>query len=672
MCTSSKQQETKQFIQGYNGIPELETANDLVQRIFSIDMAGEKVKRKVTQEDISEKYSNTLERWIAVYTMRINILLQHCQTHRQDKVNKVFFIWLIDQRKKVMKKLKERDLQKYTDIVEELGIPALRDPHDPKIKYRSRKFKLNVPLKKKRELEDFETDQNLAPNCKMADNFFTEAMDRSYAGQPIKDCRLVDKNNIVFIHSHDYINTCAGLPKIKDRALIVHKLLESYQLLDKMRIEEPICIDKKALASFHCAKYVECLENVQNCLKRIKIKNVDEDADPEDLLKFVPDIEEYGIAYDCSPFEAIFDFVSMVAGATVQCAESLNNGNIKLSINLYGGWHHAHRDEAAGFCYINDIVLGILKLRERFNRILYVDLDVHHGDGVEEAFSSTDRIMTVSFHKFQEGYFPGTGALSDIGKGRGLYHTVNVPLKDGINDKQYCDVFSRIMKQVKDAFNPEVIVCQCGADALAGDPLGGFNLTGTGLSKCVNFVKQWNLPMMLLGGGGYNFVNTSKCWTQYFDKYAPLFDLNIIPSIRKSLNTEEYLENIISKISENMDNLRQQRKIKFARKRAQNSDMLKKKNNKIAKLLITSPTKENNNIYHEIYKVPTNVLKSSNMRELTKVNGQSDICNRDVDVFNRMRENSELFCNNRRRYNTSEQHRQRLKCNSFDFDEENF
>ena len=111
----------------------------------------------------------------------------------------------------------------------------------------------------------------------------------------------------------------------------------------------------------------------------------------------------------------------------------LNHGLSDIAINWAGGLHHAKKAEAQGFCYINDLVLAILELLKYHARVVYIDIDIHHGDGVEEAFYTTDRVMTVSFHKFGE-YFPGTGDIADVGYGKGKYYSLNVPLKDGIDD----------------------------------------------------------------------------------------------------------------------------------------------------------------------------------------------------------------------------------------------
>lgn len=132
--------------------------------------------------------------------------------------------------------------------------------------------------------------------------------------------------------------------------------------------------------------------------------------------------------------------------------------------------------QRSGFCYVNDIVLAILELLKRHPRVVYIDIDIHHGDGVEEAFYTTDRVMTVSFHKYGD-FFPGTGDIRDIGHKQGKHHAVNVPLQDGMDDQSYEFIFKPIMSKVMETYRPTAIVLQCGADSLTGDRLGCFNLT---------------------------------------------------------------------------------------------------------------------------------------------------------------------------------------------------
>jgi histone deacetylase 1/2 len=160
---------------------------------------------------------------------------------------------------------------------------------------------------------------------------------------------------------------------------------------------------------------------------------------------------------------------------------------------------------------VNDCVLGILELLKSYERVLYIDIDCHHGDGVEEAFYTTNRVMTASFHKFGD-YFPGTGALNDIGAEAGKYYSVNFPLNEGVDDLTFEFAFKPVMNEIMARFRPGAIVLQCGTDSLSGDRLGLFNLSVKGHAECVAHMRQFGLPILLVGGGGYTLRNVSRCW----------------------------------------------------------------------------------------------------------------------------------------------------------------
>ena len=130
-------------------------------------------------------------------------------------------------------------------------------------------------------------------------------------------------------------------------------------------------------------------------------------------------MSRFNVGEDCPVFDGLYEFCSIRAGGSVAGAIKLNKQSTDIAVNWGGGLHHAKKSEASGFCYVNDIVLAILELLKYHQRVLYIDIDVHHGDGVEEAFYTTDRVMTVSVHKYGE-YFPGTGDLRDIGAGKGI------------------------------------------------------------------------------------------------------------------------------------------------------------------------------------------------------------------------------------------------------------
>ena len=145
--------------------------------------------------------------------------------------------------------------------------------------------------------------------------------------------------------------------------------------------------------------------------------------------------------------------------------------------------------------------------------MLYIDIDIHHGDGVQEAFYNSNRVLTVSFHKYGNDFFPCTGALSEIGTGLGKHFCLNIPLQDGIDDGSYVAMFKGIIEPCITTFRPESIVLQCGADSLGLDRLGCFNLSIAAHGECVRFVKSFGLPLLVLGGGGYTVRNVARCWS---------------------------------------------------------------------------------------------------------------------------------------------------------------
>ncbi|KAJ4494610.1 hypothetical protein C8J55DRAFT_497107 [Lentinula edodes] len=224
-------------------------------------------------------------------------------------------------------------------------------------------------------------------------------------------------------------------------------------------------------------------------------------------------IEKFNCGEDCPIFADMYDFSRMYAGASLAGARKLCAGTTDIAINWSGGLHHAKRGEPSGFCYVNDIVLAILELLRYHPRVLYIDIDIHHGDGVELAFYQSDRVMTVSFHKYTGDFFPGTGKLDDNGYGAGKNFALNVPLLDGIDDDMYLTIFKTIIEDTVASFRPSAIVLQCGADSLGSDRLGAFNLSIAAHGECVNFVRAFNVPLLVVGGGGYTLRNVCRCWT---------------------------------------------------------------------------------------------------------------------------------------------------------------
>lgn len=150
-------------------------------------------------------------------------------------------------------------------------------------------------------------------------------------------------------------------------------------------------------------------------------------------------------------------------------------------------------------------MLLILNLEADYDKILYIDLDLHHGDGVENAFIFSDKVLTFSMHKYTPGFFPGTGGYEDQGRGRGVGYCLNLPITHKISGKGFEEIFSYSFSRLISAFDPDIIVCVCGADVLSTDPHAAFNIGSNSYSKCVSEILETEIPAVFLGGGKFCF-----------------------------------------------------------------------------------------------------------------------------------------------------------------------
>jgi histone deacetylase 1/2 len=342
------------------------------------------------------------------------------------------------------------------------------------------------------------------------------------------------------------------------RLKLAHHLVLSYGLYKEMECYKPHPATPGEMAKFHSEDYVHFLSRIS----------------PDNLKPYTTQMQKFnaGDHTDCPVFDGLFEFAQLYTGASIDGAIQLNNGQTDIAINWSGGLHHAKKSEASGFCYINDIVLAILELLKVHARVLYIDIDVHHGDGVEEAFYCTDRVMTLSLHKYGD-FFPGTGHIKDTGAKEGTGYSVNAPLTNGMTDKAYEDIFKPVMDKIMEIFRPGAIVLQCGADSLTGDRLGCFNLTLKGHAECVKYVKSFNVPTLVLGGGGYTIRNVARCWAyetsvllekeipneipynDYYEYYSPDFDLHLIPENKENSNTDASLEAVRVELLQQLQSL---------------------------------------------------------------------------------------------------------------------
>ncbi|KAK3300629.1 uncharacterized protein B0H64DRAFT_19881 [Chaetomium fimeti] len=373
--------------------------------------------------------------------------------------------------------------------------------------------------------------------------------------RPLYEVVNNDKKRVAYFYDSDIGNYAyvTGHPMKPHRIRLAHSLVMNYDVYKFLEIYRAKPAVTSEMTQFHTDEYIEFLQKVT----------------PDNMDGFMREQGKYNVGDDCPVFDGLFEFCGISAGGSMEGAARLNREKCDIAINWAGGLHHAKKSEASGFCYVNDIVLAILELLRFKKRVLYIDIDVHHGDGVEEAFYTTDRVMTVSFHKYGE-YFPGTGELRDIGIGNGKHYAVNFPLRDGIDDTTYDTIFEPVIEAVMKYYQPEAVVLQCGGDSLSGDRLGCFNLSMRGHANCVNYVRSFGLPTLVLGGGGYTMRNVARTWAyetgrlvgvemdavlpynEYYTYYGPDYELDVRSSNMENANSYEYLEKIKIAVIENL------------------------------------------------------------------------------------------------------------------------
>lgn len=308
----------------------------------------------------------------------------------------------------------------------------------------------------------------------------------------------MSKTKAIFVYSKELekYSYPSNHPFNTTRARKVREIINSMGMLAGGGRAEvpPEPVSRMVLKKFHSARYLHALKNA---------------------TKGKWDVEalEMGIGSgDCPIFPGLYDYSVLAAGATLTCAKMILSGSADVAFNPSGGYHHAHAERAAGFCYINDVALACMVLAEEGKRILYLDIDVHHGDGVAYAFYDRSDVMTISYHQNPRTLFPGTGFVNEIGTGDGLGYCVNFPLPIGTFDEAYMNAFDEITLPLIKAYKPDVFVFELGADALAGDPLANLYLTNNTYVEIIKHLLSFEKPILMTGGGGYNVENTVRAW----------------------------------------------------------------------------------------------------------------------------------------------------------------
>jgi acetoin utilization protein AcuC len=302
------------------------------------------------------------------------------------------------------------------------------------------------------------------------------------------------------VHSEEWTRFDYGPehPLRMERLGLTWRLMQTYGLtaLRGSAVRTPEAATESALLRFHAEEYLAVL------------KAADMGTAPAAVLG------RHGLGPGDNPvFPGLWEAAGLVAGGSLLAARLVASGEVQRAFHFAGGLHHAMRDRASGFCYVNDAVLAILHLRAQGLRVAYVDIDAHHGDGVQAAFYTDPSVLTISTHERGDRLFPGTGFVEEMGEGEGRGFAVNLPLDILTDSEAYLPAFEAVVPPLLQAFRPDVVVIQLGIDSHRTDPLTHLALDVQGFARAVSRLVELSPRLVALGGGGYDIGNVARAWT---------------------------------------------------------------------------------------------------------------------------------------------------------------
>ena len=315
---------------------------------------------------------------------------------------------------------------------------------------------------------------------------------------------------VAFLYDQSFVQYDLGPshPLRQERIRLHYELCRQLGLLEKDWVEEPQFkpATEEQLLLVHTPQYLELVKELSG-------------KEGFHLL-------DYG---DTPAFPRAYDVTRLIVGATLACVDAVMEGQAEHTWNPAGGLHHARPDRAAGFCVFNDVAIACRYLQRRYKvkRILYLDIDVHHADGVQDIFYSDPGVLTLSIHETGRTLYPGTGFPEELGSGEGRGYSVNLPLPPYTWDEHYLKAFEAIVPPIVEAYNPQVIVMQNGVDTHHLDQLGHLALTTRAYEEVAERVHQLAHKyaggrLVAVGGGGYSYHSVPRCWTLIFSHFAQL------------------------------------------------------------------------------------------------------------------------------------------------------
>ncbi|MBU8714348.1 MULTISPECIES: acetoin utilization protein AcuC [Brevibacillus] len=324
--------------------------------------------------------------------------------------------------------------------------------------------------------------------------------------------------NARLIYSPDYTTYYFNddHPFNQRRLLLMHDLMSSYGLLAESDIIAPRMATDEELALVHDARYIQFVRDQGHSEKEL------------------PQAASYGLGTEDVPcFQNMHESAALIVGGTLNAVDAVMKGQAEHAFNPAGGLHHAFRGRASGFCIYNDCSVAIAYLRKHWNaRVMYIDTDAHHGDGVQWAFYDDPNVLTVSIHETGKYLFPGTGNLSERGDGSGYGFSVNVPLDAFTEDDSFLEVYGELVSKLARGFKPDVILTQNGCDAHTFDPLTHLSCSMRIYQDIPRLAHRLAHELcdgrwIAVGGGGYDIWRVvPRAWTLVWSEMSdqPLED----------------------------------------------------------------------------------------------------------------------------------------------------
>lgn len=306
-----------------------------------------------------------------------------------------------------------------------------------------------------------------------------------------------------FLYTDDFLTYDLGdrHPLQQKRLQMVHRLIGSYGLFapdGPVDWVTPTPATEDEILGVHTPGFVEAVHR----------------ASKGDRGRY---LAQFGLGPGDTPaFDGMYEAAALYCGGTVDAARLVLSGRYETAFNVAGGLHHALPERAAGFCTFNDLALGIHELRRGgCERVAYIDIDVHHGDGVQACFYDDPQVMTISLHESGRYLFPGTGFPDELGEGDAVGTSLNIPLLPYTQDEVWHEAFDAVVPGALVAFAPDALVLQVGADAHWEDPLAHVMLSSEGWMAAIDKLLRLGegKPVVVTGGGGYNIRTVARLWT---------------------------------------------------------------------------------------------------------------------------------------------------------------